>query len=457
MSRATSQVALAAAGFALAELVAGLTIGAFFARDRAEVAIFLAFRPWLLLLLAACLSHWPAGRRWAAYAAALLLASASEALLAALCGGGGIVADAARAWVAGLALMLPIDLAFVLARRVEPRFARLLGLTIGLGLLLVPGQIAPPCLFERIALRAEPPPVAGPRPVVALLSGLPLLWAPDAPPDTRAYRPNAALRRLGGEFAIRPIDTATPSTLAGARVLLAAQPRLLSAEEIETIDRWVRMGGRALLLVDADLRWPSALPPGDPRRPPALATLAPLLAGWGVTVSRRQAGIAPIDLPVPQGRRRIVTDAPGLLRAEGDCRPLAGGHAASCRIGRGQALVLADADMLDDRLWVGDGTAGDSRLRRGGDNALLLAEWLDLLAANPRDRLADSVDWMRRGVRLWVFMVALLPALLIGLFAARDLRLIAWARSIRAHIVIHRNKRGSVAELRGQGEKPPPT
>ncbi len=401
-----ARIAWIAAGFALVELVAGLAIGAFVARGRAEAAIFLAFRLWLAIGLALLVARWPPARRAAAYGAALLLATGSEALLVALLGGTGWVAAAARALAASAVLVVALDLAVFLAGRFEPRFGRVLGGLLCVGLLLVPG---PSWLFERIALPAPPPAVTGPRPAVMLLSGLPLLWGEAGP----APVPNHAIDRIAAEFRLRPIDTATPATLAAAPLLFAAQPRELSADEIEAIDRWVFMGGRALLLVDPDLRWASALPPGDPRRPPRWATLAPLLARWGVVVGRATGRIATIDVPVESGGfRRIVVDGVGTVGAAGGCVSLAGGHAADCRIGRGRVLILADADLLDDALWVGPGAHGDGPLARAGDNGPLLAAWLDDLAGHPRDRSRDSVAWRPAGSPDWPFAVTFIPGLL---------------------------------------------
>ncbi|MET0270879.1 MAG: hypothetical protein ABW173_10665 [Sphingomonas sp.] len=378
------------------------------------MTIFLAYRPWLLLLLSAVLTR--AGWRFRASAVALslLLASGSEGLLAALLGGGGVLAAGVRAMLAGLLLATALDLLFLLARRVEPRFDRLLGLMLGAGLLLLPGPLR---VYERIALPPPPPPVGGPMPVATLLTGLPILWGEGGAAAAIGQGPSIGYRRLAAEFRLRPIDIATPAALARAPLLLAAQPREMASDEIEAIDAWVRMGGRALLLVDPDLRWPSALPPGDPRRPPRRATLAPLLARWDVTVARPEArdGIGTLDMDTRAARRRIVVDAPGVLRAEQGCRLAAEARAAACRIGRGYVLILADADMLDDRLWVGAGADGAGRIARGGDNAVLLADWLDALAGAPRSRASDSVFWAReapfRGIA-----GALAPVLAVGLF-----------------------------------------
>lgn len=396
-------------------MAAGLLLGQFPARDRAEVTIFLAYRPWLLLAIAVLLMRTPWRMRAATYVCALLLASVGEGLLVALLGGAGVAMAALRAIGAGLVLAAGLDATCIVARRAEPRFARALGALLGVGLLMLPGPLR---LYERIALPPPPPPAGGPRPAVTLLTGLPILWGEGGAAAAITQPPSLGYRHLATEFRLRPVDAVTPAALAGAPMLLAAQPRELGPDAIDAIDAWVRMGGQALLLADPDLRWPSELPPGDPRRPPRWATLAPLLARWDVTVARSpgRGGVSTVDLTTAAGWRRIVVDTPGLLRVPAGCRLTAGGRAAICRIGRGRAVILADADMLDDRLWAGAGRHGAERIARLGDNILLIADWLDMLAINPRIRSDDSVFWARRDASVWAYASAMLPAMGFGLF-----------------------------------------
>ncbi len=70
----------AAAVYAAVELAAALAAG-FFLWGRAEALLFLALRPWLLLIAAFLVARYRAADRLLFYAAALFLAAASETLL----------------------------------------------------------------------------------------------------------------------------------------------------------------------------------------------------------------------------------------------------------------------------------------------------------------------------------------------------------------------------------------
>jgi hypothetical protein len=68
---------------------------------------------------------------------------------------------------------------------------------------------------------------------------------------------------------------------------------------------------------------------------------------------------------------------------------------ASCRIGLGRALVVADADMLTDPAWVlPDTPRGHERHLRTADNPLIVASWLDQLAGVRRERTDRPVAWI---------------------------------------------------------------
>ena len=120
-----------------------------------------------------------------------------------------------------------------------------------------------------------------------------------------------------------------------------AQPLAQTAENLVTLDTWVRGGGRVLLLADPLLEWPSRRPLGDPLRPPPMFADTGLLAHWGLR----------LDAPDERGptRRslagyRILTLSPGALY--GACTISSDRLAADCGIGKGRAVIVADADFV---------------------------------------------------------------------------------------------------------------
>ena len=143
---------------------------------------------------------------------------------------------------------------------------------------------------------------------------------------------------------LHPLDIAREESLGSVRLLLVIQPQALAPDELVALDAWVRGGGHALFLLDPDLRWPSRLPPGDPRRAPVRAMLDPLLAHWGLALEANAAG--PPSAEVLAGER-VETEGAGHWRVTGrDCTvdaPLV----AKCRLGRGRVTLVADVDFAD--------------------------------------------------------------------------------------------------------------
>jgi hypothetical protein len=183
---------------------------------------------------------------------------------------------------------------------------------------------------------------AAPLPRATLFSALPLMWGEGDPADILNGR--AKRSTLLDGLDVRAIDVISAATL-GNDPLIVAQPRAMSPEELVAVDSWVRNGGRALVFADPLLKWPSRYALGDPRRAPPVTLLDPLLTHWGVAVD-------------------VKSDGSGRWE-KGPCAPV-DSITIDCRIGKGRALMVADADLLDAR--VSDG----HRFR----------ELLDALAAN---------------------------------------------------------------------------
>lgn len=399
-----------AAAFAAAELAAGLLIGRFFAWGRAEALLFLAFRPWLLLAAALAAARLRPRSRILFYALALLVAGLSESLLLAALGGDPWL-EMLRGWAAGALVLLLFDGLVQLGRRIRGRAGQAAAAALGVGLLLLPGALSP---YEALVLGPTGGRPAAERPALLLMTGLPIVWGETGPFDP-ASRPAAAYRALGEEFAIRPLDHLDRDRLAGAGLMLLAQPRMLEPAELVALDAWVRQGGRLLVLTDPALAWPSRLPPGDARRPPPVGLLSPLLDHWGLRLDAAAERPILIDhLQIGGATRRLALAAPGRFALAGrPCRLGPRDYLALCRLGSGRALLVADADLLHDRLWLGPTARGHERHARLADNPLIVADWLDALAGRSRPRVAAPVRWLPPGAaRRPALLVAALPILL---------------------------------------------
>ncbi|MEO5611944.1 MAG: hypothetical protein ABIT68_04155 [Sphingomicrobium sp.] len=207
--------------------------------------------------------------------------------------------------------------------------------------LLCTGLIAVAALAY-VADRKPPPPPATAvtaKPELMLLTSLPLVFAETFGLDGGG---SPALAALAMHYKVTPIGIADSRTLGKRRLLLMALPRAQPAEALVELDRWVRGGGRLLLLADPMLEWPSERPLGDPLRPPPAFADTGLLIHWGLRldapderglVERRLGGLA------------IRAVSPGALA--GGCDISSDRLVAYCRIGRGAATIVADADFLD--------------------------------------------------------------------------------------------------------------
>lgn len=156
------------------------------------------------------------------------------------------------------------------------------------------------------------------------------------------------------------------SKLAGLKLIIMAQPRPLAAEENVALDRWVRGGGQLLLFADPILTRHSAFALGDKRRPQDIVMLGPLLRHWGLALNfdpGQRAG----EHVVPALGLAIPVNLPGHFTQtgrHGPCQLKAGGFAAECRIGKGRALILADAALFEPQ-------EGDSASRSAVLQALI--------------------------------------------------------------------------------------
>lgn len=200
---------------------------------------------------------------------------------------------------------------------------------------------------------------------VGLITGLPILW-PEG--DLTALVgndiiPSPASDRLSNHYRLTPADIYNlPPT---AEKLLLVQPAAMSPDAFVILDQWVRTGGHVLIFADPALQWESIYPLGDPRRPPYTSLLSPLLRHWGVEL------FLPVDAGEGAEQHMVAghivrsrtfglwqgVDGSRTGRGEaGDiCRIMDDGILAECRIGRGRATLVADADLFDGIYWQGTG------------------------------------------------------------------------------------------------------
>ena len=179
------------------------------------------------------------------------------------------------------------------------------------------------------------------KPKFALLTSLPLLFAESFSIEGGG---SPALERLEQHYEVEPIGISDAASLAGKRLLLMAHPRAQPAEALVELDAWVRAGGRVMLLADPKLDWHSERPLGDPLRPPPDFADTGLLAHWGLKLDGPT-----IDGPTSRSAdgREVLFVSPGRLSSLGACQVSDVGLIARCRIGRGAATVIADADFLN--------------------------------------------------------------------------------------------------------------
>ncbi len=207
--------------------------------------------------------------------------------------------------------------------------------------------------------------VAGAKSEVGLITSLPILWAEST--DFAAALSESDERHwvraeLERRFVLEPLDVladdqnAVPSAaLARLNFLILAQPPALPPADLAALDDWLRAGGRALIFADPLLTAHSEFGIGDKRRPEAIALLSPLLSRWGLATELVDQAHDHSDAGevVDWNGAAIPVEVPGqfvLVPTEfANCELTAGGVIAECSVGKGRALVVADAALLDAR------------------------------------------------------------------------------------------------------------
>ena len=406
---------LIAALLAIGELVLGLWPGHLLVRQRAEPDSFLAFRPWLLLLLpmmtgrvkipGLSLRLSPLAGRLVVLLLFIGMAGMAEWLLLSMIGVPDVIVLARAAGASllmGMALIgLFALLKWLLAGRKNMAAAAFA--ICGLGVLALRPPLPSPMHWYEHAIRPPPTPFAGRKPVVAVISALPLFWGQAGPAATLAGDDGgfAIFRTLASAARIVPVHVIDDAALRGTDVLMLAQPRALAPAELVRIDRWVRDGGRLLVLADPLLHWSGRQQGRGVAPAPVHHLLSPLLDHWGVEISPAYDGMRLLQagqgLSMGFGAARLGVADSGVIHVTpgGRCASGDNGLVALCAIGRGRAMIVADADWLADAAWVGPGPDGTGRNARIADNSLFLIGIIRHLAGHDvRFDSSHLIHWM---------------------------------------------------------------
>ncbi len=188
---------------------------------------------------------------------------------------------------------------------------------------------------------APPSAASSTKPKLLLLTTLPLVFG-----ETFGLEGGSpALEALEKHYTVTPVGVADAATLEQGRLLLMAHPLAQPPEALVDLDRWVREGGRLLLLADPALDWPSERPLGDAFRPPPAFADTGLLAHWGLRLDAPDKR-GPVHLG--GGHNPVIYFSPGrLVSTNPDCDLSRADIIAECKIGKGRVAVVADADFLN--------------------------------------------------------------------------------------------------------------
>jgi hypothetical protein len=250
-------------------------------------------------------------------------------------------------------------------------------------------------IFLLSALRYIRPEAHGPNPALGLMTTLPLQWSEGGIEADLAddAKPHPVYSRLQAQYDVLPLDNFDKLDKRPISLMVLAQPRALSPVELVKLDAWVRAGGRLLVLADPALQWGSLYPLGDKRRPLFTSLLSPLFSHWGLELVLPMTDEHALVLREVDGLT-IRTQTPGEWQAKeggtgGLCSIAPHGILADCRVGKGRALLVADADLLDTVYWEGQGVRAIT-----GDDEFANLAWIDALLSALRDGVKNPGDFV---------------------------------------------------------------
>ena len=221
---------------------------------------------------------------------------------------------------------------------------------------------------------------------IGLMTSLPILWGEANGIDEIISQnpvPAAVYSKLQKNHDVQIYNHFDALEKNGLDMFVLAQPRGLTPHEFSALDKWVRAGGKALILADPHLAWPSKFAIGDKRRPLFTTLLSPLFKHWGFElIVEANENIEPqlIDVEgfvvLTAGTGKFVKDQSSPEQT--DCLISNNGIVIDCEIGKGRAVVLADADFVDERLWLDEtelqssDPSAEMKSKAGGNIKLLM-------------------------------------------------------------------------------------
>ncbi len=160
------------------------------------------------------------------------------------------------------------------------------------------------------------------------------------------------ITRLQSGRKLLPLDTIDEAVIAKVDRILMVQPSAIPAREIVAFDAWVRRGGQAVIFADPDMLWDTGHRFGGVGTPPPSTLLDNLFSHWGLKLEgMRQAPRISSGKIVGEN---VALANPGIWKAidpKTTCEIEGGGLVAQCKIGEGNVILVADADVADPALW----------------------------------------------------------------------------------------------------------
>jgi len=198
-----------------------------------------------------------------------------------------------------------------------------------------------------------------PRVKIQLMTSLPIVWGDGASMEnilTGKASPAPIYAHWQKQYDIAAVDSFDGLETSDTDIVLLVQPPAMDPADFVAIDTWVRAGGKAIILTDPMLIWPTDYPIGDKRRPLSSGLLSPLLGQWGLELQLADDKAGSAELQFPEAKITAVgigTFKPVAMpeNEKAACALSAGNVMARCALGDGHAIILADADFLNDALW----------------------------------------------------------------------------------------------------------